>query len=63
MKTILQKVLKVFTSRTVWAVIILFLVNGISGIRELIPPDWLPVVDAVLGLLIIYFRIRPKVKF
>jgi len=47
-------------SRTVITVIVLFLINGITGIRELIPSGILPIVDAVLSLAAIYFRISPK---
>ena len=50
-------------SRTVWTLIILFVINGIEPIRELLPGVWLPLVDGVLGILGIYFRIKPKQKF
>ena len=52
---------KVFSSRTVWVIIVLFLVNGVSGIREFIPEGLLPVIDAVLGLAAVYFRVAAKV--
>ena len=50
-------------SRTVWTLIILFVINGIEPIRESIPGNLLPVIDGVLGILGIYFRVRPKQKF
>ena len=50
----------ILKSRTVITIIVLFLVNGVSGIRELIPAGILPIVDAVLSILAIYFRIAPK---
>jgi len=48
-------------SRTVLTIIVLFLINGIPAIREFIPSGILPVIDAGLSLLAIYFRVAPKV--
>lgn len=55
--------MKILKSRTVWAVIALFVINGFTGIRESIPVGWLPYLDGVLGLLAIYFRANPKQEF
>ena len=49
-------------SKTVWTIIVLFLINGVAGIRGYIPSDWLPLIDGVLGLLAIYFRINPQAE-
>ena len=53
----------IFKSRTVWVVILLFVINGIEGIREFIPAGLLPFIDGVLGILAIYFRVKPKATF
>lgn len=53
----------IFKSRTVWAIVILFVINGIAGIRESIPANLLPIIDGVLGILAIYFRVQPRVGF
>ncbi len=58
-----MKVPKILKSRTVWTVIALFLINGVTGIRELIPPTLLPVIDGILGIAVIYFRVKPRVNF
>ena len=50
-------------SRTVWMIIILFLINGVTGIRAYIPAFWLPLVDGVLGILAVYFRVDQKQDF
>ena len=50
-------------SRTVWTLIILFVINGIEPIRESIPGNLLPVIDGVLGILGVYFRVSPKQNF
>ena len=56
----LKKILK---SRTVWTVVVMFLINGLTGIRDLIPAVALPYVDLVLGAAAIYFRTHPNVQF
>jgi hypothetical protein len=56
----LKKILK---SRTVWTVVVMFLINGLTGIRDLIPAVALPFVDLVLGALAIYFRANPVQTF
>ncbi len=53
----------IFKSRTIWTIIVLFAINGISGIRDLFPASWLPAIDAILGILAIYFRATPRVNF
>lgn len=55
--------MKIITSRTVWTFVALFIINGIEGVRDLIPVGLLPVIDAVLTILGIYFRVKPKVSF
>jgi len=47
-------------SRTVWTIVILFVINGIGGIRDLIPSGLLPIIDALLSILAVYFRVNPK---
>lgn len=54
---------KILSSRTVWTIIILFVINGVTGIREFIPEAWLPAIDGGLALIAIYFRVKPKVEF
>lgn len=58
----MKKLLLALRSRTFWTVVVMFVVNGVTGIREFIPESLLPVVDGVLGLLAIYFRINPRAK-
>ena len=59
----MEKILNIFKSRTTWTLIALFVVNGISGIHDLIPPSVLPFVDAILTMAGIYFRVVPKQNF
>ncbi len=52
--------MNIFKSRTVWTIIVLFLINGVTGIKDFIPVNWLPLIDGALGVLGIYFRANPK---
>lgn len=52
-----------FKSRTVWMVITMFLIGGVAGIREQIPPEYLFFIEGILGYLAIYFRAHPRQNF
>ena len=54
----MNKFLVASKSRTVWTVVVLVLLNGIPAARDSIPPDFLPIVDVVLGILAAYFRVN-----
>lgn len=47
-------------SKTFWTLIIIFVINGFSGIRENIPATWLPLIDFVLTGLGVWFHVNPK---
>lgn len=47
-------------SRTIWTIILLFVVNGLHGVHDSIPVGFIPYIDALLALAAIYFRIVPK---
>jgi len=55
--------MKYLKSRTVWTIVILFVINGIGGVRDLLPPVYLTAIDGVLSIAAIYFRISPKQDF
>lgn len=59
----MNTVKQAFKSRTVWAGILLFLLSGIEGVRELVNPDWLGVLSAILAVLVGYFRVNTRVDF
>ena len=63
MNTFLAKLVKAISSRTNWTILATFVVNGVPMIRGFIPAQWLPLVDAVLGLLALYFHMNPKQNF
>lgn len=58
-----MKYLNYLKSRTVWVFVVLFVINGIEGVRDQIPPQLLLALDALLGVLGSYFRVKPKQVF
>lgn len=52
---------KVVSSRTVWTVVVMFVVSGIGAVHNFIPTSWFPLVDGVLAILAVYFRLNPRV--
>ena len=50
----------IFKSRTVWTIVVLFLINGVQGIHSMIPAELLPFIDGILSMLAIYFRVAPR---
>jgi len=62
MKNILKKLKIALYSRTTWTIIVLFIINGIYGVRDLIPASAIPVIDGILGILAIYFRVNPNAE-
>ena len=56
----MNKILASLTSRTVWTAIVIILINGVPAIKDSIPSGYLPIVDSILGLLAIYFRVNPR---
>ncbi len=47
-------------SRTVWTIVVMFLIGGIVGVKNMLPPAWVTLIDALLGILAIYFRVNPQ---
>jgi len=57
----MNKIKKALTSRTVWTVVVTFILNGVPAISDSVPATWLPAINGVLAILAIYFRVNPKV--
>ena len=55
--------MKMLMSRTVWTIVLMFLVGGIQAVTDLIPLWLLPYVQGVLGLIAIYFKMNPSQKY
>ena len=46
-----------------WVFSVLFVIHGVEGVRDSIPADTLPFIDALLTFAGIYFRVSPAQKF
>lgn len=58
-----NKIVLALKSRTVWTVVALFVINGVSAVKVFVPVAWLPVVDAVLGVATVYFHVNPSQSY
>ena len=59
----ISKVISPLKSRTILTVLTIFLVNGVGAIQTYIPAEWLPLVNGILSILAIYFRVDQKRDF
>lgn len=56
----MEKVIKLAKSRTFWTLIVLFLLNGVEGVRESIPQEAYLPLNAILTAMGAYFRANPR---
>jgi len=59
----MEKIKKAFGSRTFWTIVVMFIIGGVEGIREVLPPQSLVFVQGGLGLLATYFKINPSQNY
>lgn len=48
----------VFASRLFWTGVIAFIIN----VKSIIPVTYMPLVDGVLGVVMVYFHLNPSVS-
>lgn len=58
----MEKIKLALKSRTVWSVVVLFLISGVDGITTMIPAELLFPIQAILTGLATYFRVNVKTK-
>lgn len=58
----MNKILVLLKSRTVWTIVVLFLVSGVEGIKDMIPVAAQTPVQFILSALAAYFRVNPKAE-
>ena len=61
--SMMYKIGQALKSRTFWTLVLMFIINGISGVREQINPGWLTTIDSVLGILAAYFHVNPSQNY
>lgn len=57
----MDKIKLALKSRTFWTVVVLFIVGGFDGVKDLIPQALQLPLEGFLTLLAGYFRVNPKV--
>jgi len=56
----MEKLLSYLKSRTVWTFLALFLINGLNGLSPIITPEQQQILNTILTILGIIFRVNPK---
>jgi hypothetical protein len=59
----MEKIKLALSSRTFWAIVVLFIFNGITAIRNAVPPEYQVYVDGVLSLGAIYYKLNPSQQY
>lgn len=54
---------KLLKSRTVWTIVIMFLIAGIDGIKDMMNPALFDFLMAGLGVVAVYFKINPSQSY
>lgn len=54
--------MQIFKSRTVWTVIVSFLLAGLQTLEGTFEPNVFLLIQAVLGALAVYFRANPQAE-
>lgn len=57
----MDKFYKAITSRTVGTIAAMVIINGVPSVTGMIPENYLPLVNVLLGLLGAYYRVNPRV--
>lgn len=59
----MTKIIQTLSSRTAWTTVIMFLINTVPLIEGSLSPQWKALVDAILGLMIVYFHLNPSQNY
>jgi len=62
-KSMMLKIAQALKSRTFWTLVALFIINGITGIRENINPSALTLIDTVLTVVATYLHVNPSQNY
>lgn len=52
--------LKALTSRTVWAIVVMFAIGGLQATQSFFTPDQFIALQGALSLLATYFKLSPS---
>ncbi len=56
----MQKILQVLKSRTFWTLVAMFIINGVAGVHDRLPTEWITTVDGILSIAAVYFHVNPQ---
>lgn len=59
----MKTIIKALRSRTIWVVVLMFVIGGVNAISDFIPDGVETPLLAVLGFLAVYFKINPSQKY
>ena len=59
----MEKIKQALTSKTVWTIVALVVINGLPSVREMLPASIVPFLDIVLGLAATYFKVTPSQQY
>ncbi len=63
MASFLSKVKMALASRTVGIIVLFLFINVVPQVRLMVPPQYLAIVDALLGLAATYFHVNPSQNY
>ena len=55
--------MQVFKSRTIWTLVIMFLINGVNGLTGMVNNDIITIINVVLTALAGYFKLNPSQSY
>lgn len=59
----MQKINQAIASRTFWTIVATFLINAVPQFESVVPVMYKPLVDAILGLMAVYFHLNPSQNY
>lgn len=59
----METLLKILKSRTVWTIVVIFVINGVQAVHSFIPVTYLPAIDGILSIFAVYFKINPSQQY
>lgn len=54
---------KMFFSRTVWTIVIMFIVGGVQALEPALSPGFFIAIQGLLSILATYFKLNPSQKY
>lgn len=57
----MEQIIKALKSRTVWTVVLLFVINGVEGIKDVLSTEAYTGLNALFTALAVYFRVNTRV--